>query len=265
MTFNSNYKSEFERDGFLIYDFGLEPELIEACKRVTENLVGKVTRVQDLWRREPSVRELGAHPTILKFLSDLYGREAFPFQTLNFPVGTEQGVHADTIFFDSKPSHFMCGVWVALEDMDMENGPLIYYAQSQKRPIASMQDIRQSPQENIGPFFENEARNYKKTYGLIKKGEAIIWAANVLHGGSPIIDKSRTRFSQVTHYYFKDCAYHTPLLQNKVSGKPHWRAPYDFGSRKFVWGYEEGKMRRPKARRILADITNNVLRRTPSW
>ena len=32
------------------------------------------------------------------------------------------------------PEGFMCGVWVALEDMDMENGPLVYYPGSHKLP-----------------------------------------------------------------------------------------------------------------------------------
>ena len=32
------------------------------------------------------------------------------------------------------PEGFMCGVWVALEDMDMDNGPLVYYPGSHQLP-----------------------------------------------------------------------------------------------------------------------------------
>jgi hypothetical protein len=44
------------------------------------------------------------------------------------------------------------------------------------------------------------------------KGQALIWAANLLHGGSVQHDPARTRWSQVTHYYFRDCIYYTPAF-----------------------------------------------------
>ena len=36
----------------------------------------------------------------------------------------------------------------------------------------------------------------------IKKGEIIIWAANLLHGGTKMINKKLTRKSQVVHFHF---------------------------------------------------------------
>lgn len=265
MPIQPHIQEKYEGDGFLVHDFGFDPALIEDCAAVTASLLGTATRVQDLWRKHACVRKLGAHPNVLAFLTELYARGAFPFQTLNFPVGTQQGIHADTIFFDSVPSNYMCGVWVALEDIDMDNGPLIYFAESQNRRNATLEDINSSPEENLGAFFDNEARNYQKTYGVIKKGQAIVWSANVLHGGAPILDKSRTRLSQVTHYFFKNCAYHTPVLANEKNGRPHWRAPYNFAEQKFMWGHDGTRRRLPRPRRILSDIGNNLLRRTPSW
>ena len=53
---------------------------------------------------------------ILSLFSTLYGRRAWPFQTLNFPVGTQQHYHSDSVHFSSVPERFMCGVWVDLED-----------------------------------------------------------------------------------------------------------------------------------------------------
>jgi hypothetical protein len=52
-----------------------------------------------------------------------------------------------------------------------------------------------------------------------KKGQALIWAANLLHGGSAQKDLKRTRYSQVTHYYFKGCSYYTPLGSVPFLGK----------------------------------------------
>ena len=45
----------------------------------------------------------------------------------------------------------------------------------------------------------------------LKKGQAIVWAANLLHGGTKHINKKLTRKSQVIHYHFKGCSkYYNP-------------------------------------------------------
>ncbi len=46
-------------------------------------------------------------------------------------------------------------------------------------------------------------------FGTIKQGQALIWYANLLHGGAAQTDLSRSRHSQVTHYYFENCTYYT--------------------------------------------------------
>jgi hypothetical protein len=53
---------------------------------------------------------------------------------------------------------------------------------------------------------------------LPRKGEALIWLANLLHGvrrGS----RWRARWSQVTHYYFENCCYITPMVSDVMIGK----------------------------------------------
>jgi hypothetical protein len=56
-----------------------------------------------------------------------------------------------------------------------------------------------------------------------KKGQALIWAAGLHHGGAPHTDRAKTRKSQVTHYFFKDCAYWTPLGSNTFAGRIAFR------------------------------------------
>jgi hypothetical protein len=48
-------------------------------------------------------------------------------------------------------------------------------------------------------------------HGTLKKGEALIWAANLLHGGTPRRDPRGTRHSQVTNYFFESCRYFRPV------------------------------------------------------
>ena len=53
--------------------------------------------------------------------------------------------------------------------------------------------------------------------------EAIVWAANLLHGGAHQNDRDRTRFSQVTHYFFEGCRYYTPMASE--GDNIRWRDP----------------------------------------
>jgi hypothetical protein len=58
---------------------------------------------------------------------------------------------------------------------------------------------------------------------LARKGQALIWAANLLHGGSPQADPTKTRWSQVSHYYFEDCIRYTPAFSDEPVGRLHLR------------------------------------------
>jgi len=63
-----------------------------------------------------------------------------------------------------------------------------------------------------------EAHNAQPDYFHAKKGQALIWAANLMHGGTKQLDPARTRWSQVTHYFFDNCAYYTPMMSDPFYG-----------------------------------------------
>ena len=189
---------------------------------------GAILRVQDAWKFNKDVRAIAANAEVLALLSKLYGRRAFPFQTLNFPVGTQQHLHSDSIHFSSIPERYMCGVWLAMEDVHPDAGPLTYLPGSQKWPILSNSMIgrrgfgsksnsAQSPFETAWRALVQQAGKKQEVF-LAQEGQALIWAANLLHGGSPQQNPQRTRWSQVTHYYFENCAYYTPAFSDEYLG-----------------------------------------------
>src|SRR5204862_87195 len=61
------------------------------------SIKGVSLRIQDAWSYSEDIRAIASNHAILEMLSKLYGRRAFPFQTLNFPVGTQQHLHSDSI------------------------------------------------------------------------------------------------------------------------------------------------------------------------
>ena len=130
-------------------------------------------------------------PRCSRLLEGLYGRRPLPFQTLNFRKGTQQAPHSDALHFSTMPAGFMAGVWVALEDMDMDNGPLVFYPGSHRLPEVTMEELGFQASKKEYSHYEEyvqkliEREGFEPVYGTVSKGQAIMWASNLLHGGSP--------------------------------------------------------------------------------
>jgi ectoine hydroxylase-related dioxygenase (phytanoyl-CoA dioxygenase family) len=249
-------REKFDRDGFLRFDPEIPDSVLDSLRRelepcylhdegVEDGVVyspGPPPRIRDAWRISDNVKAIALAPKVLAILAELYGRKPLCFQTLNFPVPTQQLPHSDSIHFSPPDHDYMCGVWVALEDIDMDNGPLIYYPSSHKLPYLDFDDIglpRRSEFSSNDEFRIARNRAYtahvadlieqhrfQPEYGTMTKGEALIWAANLLHGGSFQRDKTRTRHSQVSHYLFEGATgYYTAVVSdpdNRVWNEPQW-------------------------------------------
>jgi ectoine hydroxylase-related dioxygenase (phytanoyl-CoA dioxygenase family) len=123
----------------------------------------------------------------------------------------------------------MCGVWLAMENIGPEAGPLFYYPGSHRWPIMTNALIGRrghgsdlaSAQDPYGPAWRAlcEVHGAQEEVFLPRKGQALIWSANLLHGGSRQNDPRLTRWSQVTHYYFEDCIYYTPAFSDEAVGR----------------------------------------------
>ena len=68
---------------------------------------------------------------------------------------------------------------------------------------------------------------FKKEKFLAKKGDLLLWHANLLHGGDSIKNDNLTRWSQVTHYFFEYCGFTTPFFNtiDNVNDQRKWRNP----------------------------------------
>jgi ectoine hydroxylase-related dioxygenase (phytanoyl-CoA dioxygenase family) len=233
-------REAFDRDGLLVLDAVAPAETLDAIVADLDGLWGKPPydeggvryfrrRIQDAWHISASIKALALAPGVLSLLEDLYGRKPLPFQTINFLKGTQQAAHSDAIHFNTMPEGYMCGVWVALEDMDMENGPLVYYPGSHRLKYATPADFGAEAKWDNYPSYEAyvadviEREGLEPAYGTIDKGQAILWAANLIHGGAEQTDPARTRLSQVTHYFFEGCKYYTPMATQGEDVR--WRDP----------------------------------------
>ena len=236
--------SDLHEKGYAVLDFP-DAEIADRIARIKANLGPRYhgidfddpesdktigdRRIQDAWKFDEDVRAIAANSAMLDLLSKLYGRRAFPFQTLNFPVGTQQEAHTDAVHFSSLPERFMCGVWLAMEDIGPDAGPLFYLPSSHRWLILNNSLIgRRGYGSSLGsaqaPFAQGwnalrEAYGAREEPFLARAGQALIWSANLLHGGSHQVNPKLTRWSQVTHYYFDNCIYYTPAFSDEALGR----------------------------------------------
>ncbi len=152
------------------------------------------------------------HRPLLEILSFLLGKPALPFQSMNFTAGSEQRAHSDSIHMMTEPPGYLIATWIALEDCTEDNGPLFYYPGSHRLPIITTEHYNSGNTfftigENSNRRYENKMAEVIAENGLqkqlfvAKRGDVLIWHANLLHGGSPITRPGATRKSMVCHYF----------------------------------------------------------------
>ena len=241
----------FHADGYVVLeDSGILDgvDLAALMRFVDAHFVPEEGRMLDGWVRSTEILKIAVFPPILDLLRTLYGREPVPFQTLNFLHGTEQRTHSDSIHFSCLPSRYMCGVWVALEDILLKQGPLHYYPGSHRLPELDYADLEiaaleAGPAGWVNPGAGERYRAYEEKIGAVaaahgkrselavRKGGVLIWSSNLLHGGSLIGEKGSSRRSQVTHFFFDDCVYITPMFSNLKERRYAVRTPYNMAER----------------------------------
>ena len=149
-------------------DHGHHPRLINfdlASQAVRRVVAGnhKALRIQDFW---------------LGFPASIY-------TSLTFNVGTQQPLHWDVPLFWTTPANHCFGVWTALEDADL--GTVPHFSNK-------LWDDYQT-----GVNAEGRAAGLEERVVHMKMGNTLIWHALAPHGGTPIAESARTRFSIVFH------------------------------------------------------------------
>jgi ectoine hydroxylase-related dioxygenase (phytanoyl-CoA dioxygenase family) len=171
-------------------------------------------KLNDLYLEHREVRDLMLAPALAGVLDDLLGGAPMLCNTINFEYGPGQENHVDTLYMPPKEPNRMVAAWIALEDVSPAAGPLRYYPGSHKIPPFLFSHGRTDAIPAEMPSFrkyireELEKRGSQPSMFVARAGDALIWHAQLLHGGHPIEDKSRTRKSIVAHYFRAQDYYH---------------------------------------------------------
>ena len=170
---------------------------------------GHSTKLVDLHAHSSAARAAIASPKVIEFLTALFEDSPKAFQSLTFWQGSQQAIHKDTAYVkvDSDPLHFAAS-WLALEDIAAGTGELEYYVGSHRAPdflfnrCHKWMGMHIDEHDRFLASLHEDAftlKHVKRSF-LAKKGDVLIWHADLAHGGSTILDPTRTRKSLVTHF-----------------------------------------------------------------
>jgi len=230
----------WSKNGYAILDNFFSEKEIDSCNEEIEILLKKkivkfryLNKIMFAFHHSNIIENMGTNKTILKVLNIIMGKKVELFQSINFLEGSQQRTHSDSIHMTTFPYGNLIAIWVALEDVTMESGPLHYYPGSHK-----LNYVMNREYGNIGSKYKLGKKSYadyenhieeltaksklKKEIFTAKKGDVFIWHANLLHGGEKVITEISTRKSMVFHYYSKDSiCFHEitqrPTLKRKLT------------------------------------------------
>jgi len=221
----------FENNGYAILrNFFSADKIDEANKAIEQLLAANEIRfkygrkLMSVYKKSEAIKSMGQDKRLVEILSSLISTKTILFQSINFLQGSEQHTHSDSIHMTTFPLGKLIAVWVALENITEENGPLHYYPGSHKLPYYLNSDyqnegnkwmIGDKSYEAYEKMIERKINEttFKKEVFLAKKGDVLIWHANLFHGGEPHTNKEKTRKSLVFHYFGEDAICYHEITQ----------------------------------------------------
>jgi ectoine hydroxylase-related dioxygenase (phytanoyl-CoA dioxygenase family) len=225
---------EWREKGYIIFNRFFSEDLVEQINKEIERLLAdKESNINDFNKimfankQSELIKGITLDPKLLSILSFILGKEVIPFQTINFITGSEQRTHSDSIHMTTYPLGYLIAIWIALEDIGPGQGPLSYYPGSHQMDYILNKDYDKGGtalklgDDKHYSAYEDKIEEVAKASGIpkqvfsAKKGDILIWHANLLHGGEPITNAGSTRKSMVIHYFAKDV-----IKYHEISERP---------------------------------------------
>lgn len=213
----NNYYSDEEVDT-------INSELETIVSSGTAELRNNGNKIMFAINQSEKLAKTANKPLTSELMTMLLGKESKLFQSINFLHGSQQNAHSDSVHMTTFPLGYLTAIWIALEDIEEEQGALFHYPGSHKLPYVLNKNF-----EHGGNYFmlgKERNKNYENAIaGVIsdnklerqifsaKKGDVLIWHANLLHGGLPITKEGSTRKSMVLHYYAEDVICYHEITQ----------------------------------------------------
>jgi ectoine hydroxylase-related dioxygenase (phytanoyl-CoA dioxygenase family) len=165
-------------------------------------------KLLDFHLDDQTIRDLSSAQPLMRALHRLLGARPLVCNSLFFERGSQQYPHFDTFFMPSRTPNMMAASWIAIDPVTHTNGPVYYYPKSHfiepyrfshGKMNAIFSELETGAAAHIRRIIEEHG--LRREVFLADPGDVLIWHAQLLHGGSEILDPVQTRCSLVTHYW----------------------------------------------------------------
>ena len=167
-----------------------------------------VYKLNDTFLNYSAVRDLGLADRLTSVLSELAEGPVCICNSLHFERGSQQPLHVDTFYMPPPANGRLIVASICLEDVREDAGPLNYIGNSHCIPPFLNSDggrnVRSPQEQDQADWYYQSAirdRGLSEDKFLGRAGDVIIWHEQLVHGGSPILDLTKTRKSLVIHYW----------------------------------------------------------------
>ncbi len=263
-----NHYEDLMRDGYAVVPAAIARaaceqalDAVAAFKRRNAALIapnedahGHMYRVSNLHLAVPALAEaFAALSAPLAVCDRFFDATTSLYTSLYFERGSEQKMHRDTPYFTTRPAGRYLGVWLALDDVDAGNGPLLVVPGSHRLPPIDIEAMARElfagtdggpavAAQGWAPYQEAVGRQCE-AHGLaprelhVARGDVVIWHPELYHGGAVHLQRERSRNSLVMHV----TPVGTPVYPIDVFFDPQRVLPesadwtyYDCGGRRIV-------------------------------
>ena len=197
-------------------------------------------KLVDLYARSKAALQVAFAEPLHHFLRTIFERDVVLFQSLSFERGSGDPVHQDSAYVVVTSPLEFAAAWIALEDIRPGSGELEYYPGSHRLPEhhfggghrnwnRGRDGVEPRTSYLTGLHERSHAHGLRIARFLPKKGDVLVWSADLAHGGSEITEPDLSRRSLVCHYCPRDVKpYYMSLLKDRrtyrEAGPGRWYA-----------------------------------------
>lgn len=176
----------------------------------------------------PAAMKVIMNPSVLSYVTQIFGNSPILMGTLMFERGSQQTIHHDAHFIYTRKPNQMQSVWIALDDIEEDAGPVFIYPKTHLKPYMPYDTLLENPElmdevfknrdvlqgkafyELVDKVFFKWADGLRKIVddgkikpfvGKLKKGDVLFFHPHAIHEGSKIQNPKRFRRSIVGHFF----------------------------------------------------------------
>ena len=167
------------------------------------------TKLLDLYAFSNAARRAIAAPAVIAFLAAIFEDTPKVIQSLTLWNSSPQLMHKDSAYVKIEPNPLaLAATWLALEDVKPGTGEPEFYIGSHRAPdylfggMSKWMEGFDREHERFLKSLNEDAEKYGHTRGSFqaKKGDVLLWHADLAHSDAKVTRPGATRRSMVTHF-----------------------------------------------------------------